>query len=317
MIELVNTLYDDPRKCFGSSLVELAAQNKDVVFLSCDSSLGAGAGPFNTAYPDRHFEFGIAEQNAMSHAAGLATTGKIPFIAAYVPFVSYRCFEQIRNDVCKTNLNVNIMGNNSGFSVSALGPTHTILEDVGVLRSLPNITIISPADGIEYSQAPYAASQIDGPLFIRISRMKSRRIYSDDHKLIVGKADIPRKGTDITIIASGTTVSIALETAEILSEQKIDAEIINLSTIKPIDKEVILESVSKTRCAVTVEEHSVINGIGSAVSDILIREDPVKMDFIGVADEYAPVGSYNELMSHYGLGPADIAIRIQTFLDSF
>ncbi len=312
-----NIVYDDPRKCFGSSLVELAAGNKDVVFISCDSSLGAGAGPFRSAYPQRHFEFGIAEQNAMSHAAGLAISGKIPFIAAYVPFVTYRCFEQIRNDVAKTNLNVNIMGNNSGFSVSALGPTHTILEDVGVLRSLPNMTIISPADGIEYSQAPCAASQIDGPVYIRISRVKSKRIYAEDHELIVGKADIVRKGSDITIIASGTTVSIAIDAAQILSDQKIEAEVINLSTIKPLDKKTLLESVSKTRKIITVEEHSVINGIGSAVSDALIKEDPVKMDFIGVNDEYAPVGSYNELMDHYGINPVNVAVRVQAFLDSF
>ncbi len=153
-----NKIYDDPRKCLGASLIELADGNKDVAFLSCDSSLGAGAGHFHQKYPERHFEFGIAEQNAMSHAAGLAISGKVPFIAAYVPFVTYRCFEQIRNDLCKTKLNVNIMGNNSGFSVSALGPTHTILEDVAVLRSLPNMSIIAPADDIEYMQAPYLAS---------------------------------------------------------------------------------------------------------------------------------------------------------------
>jgi transketolase len=314
---LNNVIYDDPRKCLGASLVELADDNKVVVFLSCDSSLGTGAGPFHQKYSERHFEFGIAEQNAMSHAAGLAISGKVPFIAAYVPFVIYRCFEQIRNDVCKTKLNANIMGNNSGFSVSALGPTHTILEDVAVLRSLPNMSMLATADGIECMQALYLAFQTDDTVYICISRLPSKRIYAPDHRYLYAKADILRTGSDIPVIASGNIVSLGLDAAELLSKQNIGLELINLSTIKHIDQKTVLESVTKTRKVITIEEHSTINGIGSAVVDQIVREGPVKMDIISVADEYAPFGSYAELMSHYGLTVENIASRTKTFLNLY
>lgn len=306
---------DDPRKCFGNALLELARTDERILFVSCDSSLGAGAGPFAKEFPARHLEFGIAEQNAMGHAAGLAATGKVPFIAAYVPFVTYRCFEQIRNDVAKTALNVNIMGNNSGFSVSALGPTHTILEDVAALRALPNLSILSPADGIQYGQAPALAASIQGPTYIRISRIPCPRIYTQEHKMLFGKADILRQGSHVSLIASGTCVYRALLAAQALLKEGIEAELINLSTIKPLDEKTILESVAKTGKAVSIEEHSIIGGIGSAVADVLARKHPVPMEMIGVKDEYAVVGSYEELMEHYGLSGKKITDRIRAFLE--
>ncbi|MCE5328885.1 transketolase family protein [bacterium] len=308
-----NYIYDDARKILAESLVDLGKANKDVVYVSMDSSAGAFGGSFQKAFPERHFEFGIAEQNGMGEAAGMAISGKIPVIAAYVPFVSYRPFEQIRDDVCKTKLNVIIIGNNSGFSVSALGPTHTVLEEVGVLRSLPNMTILCPADGVEYGQVLEVASKIGSPTYIRVTRIKSKRIFAQDHKLIFGKADIIRQGSDVTLIAAGTMVSRSLEAAAELDKKNVNAEVISMSTIKPLDEEAVIKSAVKTGKVVSVEEHSIYNGLGSAVAEVLVKNCPVKMKFIGTADEYAPVGTYDELMDYYGLTPQKIADKVLEF----
>lgn len=306
-------ILEDPRKILAEALVELGKSNKDVVFVSVDSSLGASGGPFNKNFPERHFEFGIAEQNGMGEAAGMATCGKIPFIAGYVPFVSYRCFEQVRDDVCKTNLNVNIIGNNSGFSVSTLGPTHVVLEDAGVLRSLPNLTILNPADGNEYRQAAKVASEIKGPVYIRVSRIKARRIFDDEHKLIPGKANVLKDEGDITIIATGTMTLNALVAASMLETRGIKARVINMSTLKPIDEETVIDSAKKTKKIVTVEEHSVINGLGAAVAEVVVRNNPVKMKFIGTPDKFAVVGSYEECLDYYNLTPEKIALQVADF----
>ncbi|MHB1274796.1 MAG: transketolase family protein, partial [Candidatus Humimicrobiaceae bacterium] len=262
-------IYDDARKIVADALLELGSSNKNIVFVSMDSSAGASGTPFKKAFPERHFEFGIAEQNGMGEAAGLAVSGKIPVIAAYVPFATYRPFEQIRDDLCKTKLNAIIIGNNSGFSVSALGPTHTILEEVGVLRALPNMTIICPADGIEYRQVLEVASKIKSPTYIRISRIKAKRVFDEDHKLIFGKADIVRTGDNITLIATGTMVSKSLEAAAELEKNAVSAEVISMSTIKPLDEKAIISSAGKTGKVVTIEEHSIFNGLGTAVAEVL------------------------------------------------
>ncbi len=306
-------IMEDPRKILADELVELGKSNKDIVFVSVDSSLGASGGPFNKNFPERHFEFGIAEQNGMGEAAGMATCGKIPFIAGYVPFVSYRCFEQVRDDVCKTNLNVNIIGNNSGFSVSALGPTHVILEDMGVLRSLPNLTILSPADGTEYRQSVKIAAEIKGPVYIRVSRIKARKLFDNGHKLIPGKANILKDEGDITIIATGTMVLNALIASSILEKKGIKTRVINMSTIKPVDEEIIIDSANKTRKIVTVEEHSVINGLGAAVAEVIVKNNPVKMKFLGTPDKFAVVGSYEECIDYYNLTPEKIALQVADF----
>jgi len=310
-------IYEDARKIMADALLELGTSNKNVVFVSMDSSAGASGGAFRKAFPERHFEFGIAEQNGIGEAAGLAISGKIPVIAAYVPFTTYRPFEQIRDDLCKTKLNAIILGNNSGFSVSSLGPTHTVLEEVGVLRSLPNMTIICPADGIEYRQVLEVASKINCPTYIRVSRIKSKRIFNEDHRLVFGKADIVKKGSDITLLATGTMVSKSLEAADLLAKEKINAEVISISTIKPLDEEAIINSARKTGKVVTIEEHSIYNGLGSAASEVLSKNCPTRMKFIGTPDEYAPVGSYDELMNYYGLSSEKIAGTILDFYKSF
>jgi len=307
-------IIEDPRKIFSEALIELGIKNPDILYISCDSSLGASGAEFNMRFPERHFEFGIQEQNAMGEAAGFALSGKIPFIAAYVPFITFRCFEQIRDDVCKTNLNVNIMGNNCGFSTSALGPTHVILEDVSIMRSLPNMTIISPCDGPEYYQAVFAAAELDKPVYIRIHRQKIKRLHYEGYIFKIGKGEILKKGSDITVIACSTMVHKVLEAAALLAQKGMDCEVVNISTIKPIDKDLILSSSSKTKKVVTVEEHSIVNGLGSAVADVLSKENPVKIHMIGIDDFFAVVGQYNEVLDYYGLTGLKIAQRIENFI---
>lgn len=306
--------YDDPRKIFAEALVELGRKNEKIVFISCDSSLGAGGGLFRQSFPERHLEFGIQEQNAMGEAAGMAISGKIPYIAGYVPFVAFRCFEQIRDDICKTALNVNVVGNNCGLSVSSLGPTHVVVEDIGVISSLPNITIISPCDGPEYHEAVISASEIDGPVYLRIHRMKAKRLNPENYKFRVGKANILRKGTDVTIVSYSTMVSRSLEAATILYKKGINAEVINMHTLKPIDKETLLESSYRTRKVVTIEEHSIVNGLGGAVASLLARENPVKMKMLGINDVFPLVGGYEELLEYYGLTGPKIASEVEKFL---
>lgn len=308
-------VYEDPRKVVASALVDLGEKNNKITFISCDSSKGASGDPFRQKFPERHFEFGIAEQSSMGTAAGMAITGKIPFITAYVPFITMRCFEQIRDDVCKTNLNVNIIGNNCGFSVSTLGPTHTALEDAAVLKVIPNMTIISPCDGPEYREAIFAASEIDGPVYIRAHRQKAKRINNDDYKIDVGKGVVLKEGKDVTIISNSTMVSNSLEAAKILESIGINAEVINMHTLKPIDSDLVIKSSEKTKKIVTVEEHSIVGGLGSSVADVLIKNNPVKMEMIGTNDLFAIVGKYDELLDYYGLTPEKISKKVKNFLD--
>ena len=313
-ISCTEEIFDSPRKVIAEALVELGEKDSSVVFVSCDSSLGASGDPFRKRFPKRHFEFGIQEASSMGAAAGMSISGKVPFITAYVPFITFRCFEQIRDDVCKTNLNVNIMGNNCGLSVSPLGPTHVILEDAAVLKALPNITIISPADGIEYKQAIFAAAKTQGPVYLRVHRQKAKRLNSDSYKFEIGKGSILKEGNDVTVIANSTMVAKSLEAAEILQGKKINVEVINMHTLKPIDEDIILKSSSKTKKVITVEEHNIVGGLGSSVADVLIKENPVKMEMIGIKDVFAVVGKYDELLDYYGLTGPKIAESIEGFL---
>ena len=304
-------IYDDPRKVVASALLEAGTADPDVIFISCDSSLGASGDPFRQKFPERHFEFGIAEAGAMGQAAGLSISGKVPFITAYMPFITYRCFEQIRDDVCKTNLNVNIMGNNCGLSVGTLGPTHVVLEDVSVMRAIPNITILAPADGPQYSAAILKAAQIDGPVFLRIHRQKTPRIYNEKCIVEPGKADVLKKGTDITLISTSSLVSNTLDAAERLKDTGIDAEVINAYSLKPIDKDTILGSAAKTKKVITIEEHTVMGGLGGIVAELLAKECTATLDMIGIEDQFAVVGDYGELLDYYGLTAQKLADRIE------
>jgi transketolase len=304
-------IYDDPRKIIASALLEAGEANEDVVYVSCDSSLGASGDPFRKKYPTRHFEFGIAEAAAMGQAAGLSISGKVPFITAYLPFITYRCFEQIRDDVCKTKLNVNIFGNNCGFSVGPLGPTHVVLEDVAVMRAIPNLTIFAPADGPQYRAAILAAADIESPVYIRVHRNKTPRLYEMDYKLIQGKADILKKGSDITLISTSSMVNQTLEAAEILKRKGIDAEVINMYSLKPVDDETILNSAEKTKKVITIEEHTIIGGLGGIVSEVIAKTCSARLEMIGIEDQFAVVGDYDQLIDHYGLTAEKLVLRIE------
>ncbi len=306
-----NQIYGDPRKIIASALVEAGDINEDVVYISCDSSLGASGDPFRKKYPGRHFEFGIAEAAAMGQAAGLSVSGKVPFITAYLPFITYRCFEQIRDDVCKTNLNVNILGNNCGFSVGPLGPTHVVLEDVTVMRAIPNLTILAPSDGPQYRAAILAAADIETPVYIRVHRNKTPRLYGTDCKIIPGKADVLKKGSDITLISTSSMVSTTLDVAELLKEKGIDAEVINMYCLKPVDSDTILNSAEKTKKVVTIEEHTVIGGLGGIVAEVLVKTCKAKLAMIGIEDQFAVVGDYKQLIDHYGLTAEKLVSRIE------
>lgn len=310
-------IYDDPRKVVAGALVETGDKNSDVIFVSCDSSLGASGDPFRQKFGERHFEFGIAEAGAMGQAAGLAVSGKVPFITAYMPFITYRCFEQIRDDVCKTKLNVNILGNNCGLSVGTLGPTHTIIEDVTVMRSIPNITILAPADGPQYRAAILKAAEVDGPVFVRIHRQKTPRLYKEGYEMTIGKADILRTGKDITLISTSSMISKTMEAADALAGQGIDAEVINAYCLKPIDSETILSSASKTKKVITIEEHTTMGGLGGIVAELLVKDCTAKLEMIGIQDQFAVVGTYDELLDYYGFTPEKLVKRIGEFISSF
>lgn len=311
-------IFDEPKKILSNVLVELGKKDERVVFVSCDTSLGTGADEFKKLFPQRHFDFGIAEQNAVTQAAGMAYEGKIPIIGAHVPFISIKVLEQIRNDLCRTNLHVILIGRDFGFQAPTAGPTHMIFEDLGILRTIPNITIIAPADGPEYREAMYAAYNYDKPVYIRMSRIKTKRVNMDGYKFRIGKGNILKEGKDITLFATSTLVSNTLDAAWILQEKGVSAEVINIHTLKPIDRELILKSCSKTGKAVTVEEHSVINGLGTAVADVLIKECPIKIKMIGMKDIFSIVGaSYEQLKNYYGFTPEKIADKVEKYILGF
>ncbi|MCL6087797.1 MAG: transketolase family protein [Actinobacteria bacterium] len=311
------TIIEYPKDIISSALVEIGSKNNNIVFISCDTSLGTGANEFKNRFPQRHIEFGIQEQNAISAAAGMALMGKIPYIGAHVPFITLKCVEQIRNDLCKTNLNVNIIGRDFGLQTPSLGPTHMIIEDIGVLRTLPNITIIAPSDGIEYRSAIMAASEIEGPVYIRVSRQPAKRINNINYEFKVGKGNLLVSGQDITLIATSTMVADTIDAAEILKLKGINAEVLNIHTIKPIDKSLILKSCTKTNIAVSIEEHSVINGLGCAVGEILIENKPMKLLRIGLKDDFVITGeTYDQLKNYYGLTAKKIAEKVIHFINT-
>lgn len=309
-------IFDEPKKVFRDTLVDLGAKDERVVFISCDTSLGTGADAFKKKFPSRHFDFGIAEQNAISQAAGMAFEGKIPFIGAHAPFISLKVVEQIRNDLCKTNLHAVLFGRDFGFQGPTGGPTHMVFEEVGVLRTIPNITIIAPCDGLEYRAAMLAAYNYEGPVYVRMSRIKTKRINKEGYDFKIGKGIVLKEGSDITLIATSTLVSNTLDAARILQERKISAAVINIHTLKPLDSDLVLKYCSKTGKAATVEEHTVINGLGSAVADVLVKNNPVRLKMIGIEDHFSIVGSnYNELIDYYGFTPEKLASSIEEFLE--
>lgn len=293
------------REAYGKTLVELV-ENKDIVVLDADLAGATKTAMFKKSCPERFFDMGIAEGDMMGTAAGLAVSGKIPFASTFAIFAAGRGFEQIRNSICYPNINVKIAATHAGVTVGEDGGSHQAIEDISLMRSLPNMVVLNPADAVEARQMVLAAAEYVGPMYLRFGRAATPVIHDESYKFELGKGEVVKEGKDVSIIATGIMVAKALEAAETLKAEGIDAEVINISTIKPLDNELVLASAKKTGKVVTAEEHSIIGGLGSAVCELLAEEHPVKVTRIGVKDVFGQSGSPAALLEHYGLTAADI-----------
>ena len=304
------------RESYGNALAELGAKNPDVIVLDADLAGATKTGVFKKAFPDRFFDCGIAEGNMVTIAAGLATCGKIPFVSSFAMFAAGRAFEQVRNSVGYPHLNVKIGATHAGITVGEDGASHQCNEDIALMRTIPGMVVMCPSDDIEAKAAVMAAAEYEGPVYMRFGRAACPVINDKpDYKFEIGKGTIVREGTDVTIVATGICVGNALEAADMLAADGISAEVINICTIKPLDKDIILKSVKKTGKVVTAEEHSVIGGLGSAVCDVLCEEYPVPVKKIGMQDVFGESGSAAALVEKYKLDGKGIYQQIKEFLN--
>lgn len=302
------------RESYGNALAECGAEFPNLVVLDADLAGATKTGVFLKAFPDRHIDCGIAECNMTGIAAGLATCGKIPFISSFAMFAAGRNFEQVRNSIGYPHLNVKIGATHAGITVGEDGATHQCNEDVALMRTIPGMTVIVPSDDVEAKAAVRAAIEMDGPVYLRFGRAAVPVINDKpDYKFEIGKGVLLREGTDVTIIASGITVSSALDAAEMLAKDGISAEVINIHTIKPLDEELVLASAKKTGKVVTAEEHTVIGGLGSAVCDCLSEKHPTPVLRIGMQDTFGESGSANALVEKYGLDGKGIYEKTKEF----
>ena len=304
----------DGTKIFGDVLIELAEKDSRVVFVGADSYRGGGLISFRERFPDRFIEVGVAEQNAAGHAAGLAFAGKKPFYSAIANFSTLRCFEQIRNDIARPGLNVAIVGRAAGISYGTAGATHHSIDDMGTLRILPGMTIVDPADLSDYRNTIFKAIEIPGPIYFRKHKQLIKKVNPDDHDFKFGKGIPLREGKDLTIIACGTMVYQSMLASEILEKAGINAGVINMHTIKPIDETIIKEATKITKRIVTVEEHTVINGLGSAVAEVLVKDGDSKQLAIGFNDAYPTDGPYMEVLNYHKLTGPRIAEKIKEWI---
>ncbi len=296
----------DPRKTFGEALVEAAMENENVVALSADSSSGSGMSAFHAKFPERHIEFGIMEQGIMGYASGLATVGKIPVFAAIAPFVTARPYEMFRNDLGYMNQNAKIVGRCVGLTYDQLGSTHHSLDDVAIIRTIPGVTILNPGDPTTIKKAVHAMIKHVGPCYLKIGSPKMPVIYPDDVNFEIGKGIVLKEGNDVALIGTGTVLSKAVAAAELLEKAGVSVRLIDMHTVKPVDRELILSAAKEIGKIVTIEEHFVAGGLGSIVSEICSQEHPAKIKMLGVGDFYASNGPYEELLGKYGLQPEQI-----------
>jgi transketolase len=294
------------RDGFGEGLLELGQKRQDIVVLSADLTESTRASWFKEKFPERFFSMGVSEQDMMGTAAGLALSGKVAFACTFGAFAAGRAWDQVRVSVAYMNLNVKIVGTHGGISVGEDGPTHQAVEEITLMRTLPNMTVIVPCDAIEAKKATVASALYQGPVYLRLGRSGVPIITKEEDVFQIGKADILREGKDITIIACGCEVYEALVAHDILNKEGISARVINLHTIKPIDKRIIVESAKETGAIVTAEEHTVMGGMGSAVAEVLSQECPVPIEYIGVKDRFGESGDPKELFKLFGLTADDI-----------
>lgn len=303
------------RESYGNALVELGKEKEDLVVLDADLAAATKTGIFKKAFPERHIDCGIAEANMTGIAAGMSTCGYVPFISTFAMFAAGRSFEQVRNSIGYPHLNVKIGATHAGISVGEDGATHQCNEDLALMREIPGMVVINPSDDIEAKAAVRAAYEHAGPVYLRFGRLAVPVINDrPDYHFEIGKGVVLKEGTDVTIFATGLCVSSALKAAEKLKEDGIDAEIVNIHTIKPIDRELVIASAKKTGKVVTAEEHSVIGGLGSAVAEVLSEEAPTKLLRIGVEDVFGESGPAKELVAKYGLDGTGIYEKVKKFV---
>lgn len=312
---MINEL-KDPRMTFGAAVTEVAATNNNVIVLSADSSSGSGMGEFKKRYPDRHFEFGIMEQGVTGFASGLATTGKIPVFAAIAPFVTARNFEMFRNDLGYMNQNVKIVGRSAGLTYDQLGSTHHSIDDVAIIRTIPGVTVINPGDPVTIRKAVHAMIRHVGPCYMKIGNPPMPVLYDEDIEFKLGKGIVIQEGHDVTLIGTGTVLSKAVAAARLLEEAGVSVFLIDMHTVKPLDRDLVLAAAKRTGKIVTVEEHYVAGGLGSAIAELTSREYPVRMKMIGLEDCYASNGPYEELLEKYGFQPVQIRDTVIKFLNN-
>jgi transketolase len=302
------------RDAYGEALLELGKKRDDVVVLDADLSGSTKTGKFAKAFPNRFYNLGVSEQDLIGTASGLSLTGKLPFASTFAVFETGRAWEQIRQTVCYSNLNVKLVATHSGITVGEDGASHQATEDVALMRVLPNMTVIVPSDGNETRQVINAIADYYGPVYVRLGRAKVPVVMPDDYEFQIGKAYTFHLGRDANIVAMGIMVSMALEASKILKREGIDTGVINMSTVKPLDKKVLLKASKACKLIVTAEEHSVIGGLGSAVSEFLSENYPIKIHKMGMMDSFGCSGAPEELLKHYGLTSDNIVRTIKKSL---
>ena len=302
------------RDAYGQALAELGALNDKVVVLDADLSKSTKTNDFKKVFPERFFNMGIAEQNLLGTAAGFAAAGKIPFASSFAVFAVGRAYDQIRNSIAYPKLNVKIAATHAGLTVGEDGGSHQMLEDIALMRALPNMTVIVPADGVETKQVIMAAAAYDGPVYIRLGRPKVPVLFDESYQFEIGKGVVLKDGADVTLVAAGIMVSKAMEAAEALAADGISAAVVNISTIKPLDQQLIIEMAQKTGAMVACEEHNIYGGLGSAVAEVLVEHCPVPMARVGVEDSFGESGLPDELLEKYGLTAANIADKARAVI---
>lgn len=299
------------RQSYGEKLAELGRTNKDIVVLDADLSTATKTSIFAKEFPNRFFDIGIAEQDMLSTAAGMATFGKIPYASTFAVFAAGRAYDQIRNSICYPNLNVKICATHAGITVGEDGATHQMLEDLSLMRSMPNMTVLSTSDDTQTRWAVEEISKIKGPVYLRLCRLATPVIYDENQKFVIGKAIQIGEGTDGTIFATGVTVSEAIKAKEELAKENINVRVVDIHTIKPIDKETIIKCAKETKKLISVEDHNIIGGLGTAIADVLAENYPAKLTKIGIPDTFGKSGKAEELLKYYGLTADNIINEVK------
>ena len=299
------------RQSYGEALEKLGKENENIVVLDADLSGATKTNIFAKTFPGRFFNIGIAEQDMVTTAAGMSTMGKIPYLSTFAVFAAGRAYDQIRNSICYPNLNVKICATHAGITVGEDGATHQMLEDLSMMRTLPNMTVISTSDDTQTKWAVEEISKVKGPVYLRLCRLATPVIYSENQKFEIGKGYQFGEGTDGAVIATGVTVTEALKAQEELKKQGIDIRVIDMHTIKPIDKDIIVKAAKETKKIITIEDHSVIGGLGTAVCEVLSEEYPTKVIRMGIKDTFGKSGKAEELMEHFNITAKDIIGKIK------